>query len=138
MPVFTKNTLSEAVAQGETEIIVGGRLTRKLQAITRVKKLTPEQIDALLAWAEDPHGGVNIIHYSAVSHESFGLANIFTDQAVAAIAAEVGIEVPLAVSFVIMCGGCGTNTIRTLLKDYSHISVQPKPGGVSINILIQK
>lgn len=136
MPVFTKNTLSEAVQNGEREIVVaGGKLTRKLQALPRIKQLSPEQIETLLTWAEGD--GVHTIISASMSFESFGMANIFTSEQVAQVAEAAGIDIPLAVSFVVMCSGGGTDTIRRILQEYSKVTVKPQ-AGTRIELLIEK
>lgn len=113
--VTTKAELTAAIERNESEIIVSGKLAKKLKGFAKLKKLSKKQLASLITFAT----GTGIIAVTAIATAAptagFSVVGATTTLLIAAPAA--GVSAGTVIILVTLIGGIGLSVIA-LLKDY--------------------
>lgn len=113
--VTTKKELQEAVKRGDTEIMVSGKLAKKIKGFAKLKKLSKKEIAALIAFATG--AGAVAATAIATAAPTGGLSVAGASAALIVAAPAAGVSIGTVIILIALLGAIGLSVIA-LLKDY--------------------
>lgn len=122
--VTTKKELKEAIKRNDDEIVVSGKLAKKLKGFVKLKKLTKKQKAALIVFITG--SGAVAIGAIATAGVTGGLSVAGASAYLVATAPAQGVSIGTIITIIALVGAIGLSAIA-LLKDYD---VEVKAGDV--------
>ena len=116
--VRTKKELKEALKRKDPDIIVTGKLCKKLKGFVKLKSLSKSQMTTLVAFATG--AGAAYVAAIATAVPSGGLSVAGASFALLAAAPAAGVSTSTVIILVVLLGVIGLSAIA-LLKDYNVI-----------------
>ena len=129
--VTTKKELQEAIERKDSDIIVRGKLAKKMKGFSKLKKLSKKEMAALIAFATGA-GAVSVAAIAAAAPTG-GLSVAGATAALLAIAPAAGVSVSTVIILIALLCVIGLATIA-LLKDYDVIELGFEGDGIHFRI----
>lgn len=127
--VKTKKCLKKAVKQGDTEIIITGKLAKKMKGFVKLKKLSKKEKAALIAFLTG--SGATAVAAIALAAPTGGLSVAGATAALVAAAPAAGVSIGAIIVIIGLLGAIGLTTIA-LLKEYDCKVRYGKDGNVEL------
>ena len=113
--VTTRKELQQAIKQKDSEIMVSGKLAKKMKGFMKLKKLSKKQLAALITFATG--SGAVAVAAVAAAAPTGGLSVAGATASLIIAAPAAGVSVGSAMVLIALLGAIGLSVIA-LLKDY--------------------
>lgn len=129
--VTTKKELQEAIKRKDTDIVVQGKLAKKIKGFAKLKKLSKKETAALITFATGA-GAVSVAAVAAAAPTG-GLSVAGATAALLAAAPAAGVSVSTVVILIALLSVIGLAAIA-LLKDYDAVEFGFNGDGIHFRI----